>query len=526
MILLQIKMLRSVFPPLLIFMLLHQVSTETSSHRNRLKYGESCSSETQCDSTALLKCNKGICGCLEPNTMTYNGTSCVVLAHQFCLPIDKLGLKEKQEYHKLPCVANAACTLHNPICNCLKGFYVGSDSTCKQKLYGTSCNSNLDCDTDANLVCKDRKHCDCKHNISIYDSISHQCLGTVGSPCDENGMGCSSNATCSNGRCSCRPDYQFLNKKGECEWKRGYNESCEENNQCDEEKFICNTKTKSCDCRSLQIYNVSSNTCVGLAGGLCFERKYPKESVPYRAECVANSECKGLPSNVIQCKCKDGYTPSSDGRCLIPHGGKCGAEEVCSEVEQGTVCFEGRCLCKTGQVFNKIRNKCVGQLHSRCNETTICVEDTHCAASEGGNDDLKQCACNKGLVPVDNNCHPTIGKECDYKLEWGEDNRKPSRVCDPLALSLHCINGICQCGNLEFYDKATKQCRGLVGSYCELESESYCTPNAECRLVRTQKLKRGMCKCKTGWKAGKDGSCAGDSQHGGGYYANVPRIYG
>ncbi|CAL8075909.1 unnamed protein product [Orchesella dallaii] len=115
-----------------------------------LSFGNYCGRNTignsaPCDFKSLHGCNPhGICRCIEPRIMSYNGTSCVVLAGESCLPSEKVWLfdnttiYQRADYY-FPCVQNSFCNLVTKTCDCLPDFYKGADLKCSPKLHGTAC---------------------------------------------------------------------------------------------------------------------------------------------------------------------------------------------------------------------------------------------------------------------------------------------------------------------------------------------------------------------------------------------------
>ncbi|CAL8075905.1 unnamed protein product [Orchesella dallaii] len=394
------------------------------SSNNYLPFGSYCGptnsigQPSPCDYKSLLECNiHGICRCLEPRIMLYNGTSCAVLAGFSCKPTPKVwALDNVTTYQSddflFPCVSNADCSLEDYSCQCTSDFFQSSEHICKLKLHGTLCTSDSDCGSEeTHLICTPQKKCGCNTKLSIFYG-SRLCRSKAGAPCDTSGKLCGPNA-----------------------------------------------------------------------------------------------ECLGEFQNTRECRCNKGFSKSSDGRCLIAYNSECTMEpgKQCNEKEENTICIEGRCDCRSGQVWDESLKKCKHQLYTRCNNTLDCAEGMHCEGENG-----KRCLCNEGLYPVDYNCHPIFGQPCDYKPWDKTDNRKPSRACNPLASTLQCVKGICQCQNLEHYDHVTHQCRGLVDALCDLEMDDgkYCTNNSECvRPENYRVAEKGMCKCKEGWKPNSMNHC-------------------
>ncbi|CAL8075897.1 unnamed protein product [Orchesella dallaii] len=410
------------------------------------------------------------------------------------------------------CMENANCEALKDAedfgyCACHSQFYQTANGTCVRKQYGKSCNLNEDCGSDTNLICDEKKICSCNSNHSIYYDNNHECVGNLGASCDEYGKPCSVNATCSNGVCKCSSEF-FENSSGECEAKRGHGSSCKDNGDSCKPPFICDSNFQ-CSCNSSTfLYDNAKDKCSRLVGAACGQDPWNH----IIQDCVTNAECTPTTGYYIKshCNCKSGYRMTLRKTCVVEHDNSCTNEDTqsCDEEREGTLCIEGRCSCRAGHVFDENRRQCVARLHSQCNETLFCAEDTHCEPVP--KDHFKLCVCNQGLVEVDNNCHPTLGQPCDFNDVY---TRKPSRICDPLAGSLQCVNGICQCKTMEYYDRGSQKCRGLFGSYCDLENlddngkDKYCTQNAQCVVHRVLLNKQGMCTCKLDWKRTADGFC-------------------
>ncbi|CAL8075945.1 unnamed protein product [Orchesella dallaii] len=395
-----------------------------------LTFGKYCGSNSigqsaPCNFEALLECNtQGICRCIEPRTMTFEGSTCAVLAGESCLPSKKVWLFDnvttfQRDDYTSPCVGNATCNLRTKRCQCLPDFYMGIDKKCHFKLHEASCRRDADCEgEETHIVCNKRKICGCNDDLSILFNEEQLCRGIVGAPCDNFGR-----------------------------------------------------------------------------------------------LCVPNAECIGESWSARECQCAPGFSKSPDGSCLVSYSNECSKEQakLCNEKEENTLCQEGRCLCRSGQVWDESRKKCKQQVESRCDDSLDCGQGMFCGKAEKG-DEEKRCKCNEGLIQVDYNCHPTYGQPCDYKPESSDnDSRSSVWICNPMISSISCIDGTCQCHQMEYYDEELNSCRGLAGSSCNMgmTDANYCMDNSICRLPMVDYYVGGeaICQCEYGFSRDEFDRC-------------------
>ncbi|CAL8143568.1 unnamed protein product [Orchesella dallaii] len=253
-----------------------------------------------------------------------------------------------------------------------------------------------------------------------------------------------------------------------------------------------------------EIYDPDQLKCVLKVGSSCLSQE---------EKCAPGSHCVVAIDGIKRCSCFGAKSKSENGTCLLSNNEFCGSSllKQC-DFEQGLVCKQGYCSCKYGQFqrFNITLEKCVSTVPGPCNNFTKCVENAHCSENL---ETFQQCVCSQGFIAVGGHCQLDYGEKCEYIHNYrGSHYNFNSFTCDTAA-PLKCIDGICQCENLEEYDTNMKICRGLVGTVCSLKNEEYCTENGECGMRRDRHLfpRRGQldgfCKCKTGSSANSKKRC-------------------
>ncbi|CAL8143520.1 unnamed protein product [Orchesella dallaii] len=475
-------------------------------------FQEECEADLVCRNDQFLVCNEEKkCGC--NSTITIFDVSrqlCVTKAGQPC------GNGEQ-------CVSNAKCG--RKTCTCDADYFQNPKGECETKRgYNEPCEDNSYCKygngpKDLQLVCTKDKICGCNANISVYEESRKLCVRLAGETCKDFPK-CVKNSVCyeyrSNHVCQCFDEY--FSSDGICVFKYDYGKECDLDENCKEGLKCSSAGVCDCDRDELQqFYDVAKGKCVGLAGAHCTNAEQcVVNSVcydSYYGDCRYKSHCAYSRST---CTCNDGYSKTENQTCLATYGRSCGLEEATACIaEQGTVCKQGKCVCKFDeqQTFDSIKKKCISSLLAPCDETIPCVSNAHCSDQE---ETFQQCICNDGFVSADGQCLLGIGQQCNYTYNTNNDGSFPnefaSQICDKAA-PLQCIQGICQCNVLEEYDYETQKCRGLVGSRCEGRDAEYCTPNSECktrRATRTNLNKVGLCKCKLGWVRTSTNRCVGE----------------
>ncbi|CAL8118421.1 unnamed protein product [Orchesella dallaii] len=414
----------------------------------------------------------------------------------------------------------------------------------KRATFGEECNRSVRCDSKSSLKC-DANICQCvmPENM-VFDSRKGKCVTIAGEKCvytavevDDSSesetkrwreeLDCVSDATCVEGFCVCSKGY-FENNNGTCEVKHSYGEICENNNHCKEaEHFLC--KNRTCVCDQSSNYDHSRSKCVGVSGALC----------KIFADCVINAECPPKRTEQMHvlksywasdedeydysrkevdytwevCNCKKGYTNTSEGYCLASYGNPCGytASQKCLP---GFVCREWKCSCKydNHEHYDRATQTCKSLIGGPCttnsNTTSLnCVQNAECVPAQY-DDDTRElqsneisnyvCACKQGFIENARQCELAFGEKCQVP----QQNPK----CDSIA-PLQCIEGVCQCNFLEYFDHETKKCRGLVGSACIKGNVHFCTDGAICKSYRNVTVENGRCICSSEYRATSERKC-------------------
>lgn len=487
---------------------------------------EDCDTSTACRDDQFLICNNTSkrCECNTTlSTYDFSRLLCVRRAGASC---DDMQI----------CVRNSYCQFSpiesGSICQCEGGYFANADGICERKReFGEACQDNSYCRAEeyVQLVCDTDGRCGCDTTVSVFDVSANMCRRRAGVSCDRFPY-CVENSECGrsnnvrqeayesddedyyahvprappppnpNAKCECVAGY-FQTVNGTCERKRPYGENCNIDINCQDD-LKCNTVNGRCQCDlTKSIYDRAKRRCVGLANAQCQNSD----------DCITNSECRWGSGDEKNCLCSDGFAHSTNGSCLASFGAACSEHwtSACN-TEQGLVCKEGKCSCKYEdfQTFDQSEQKCVSQTHGPCDESIPCVTNSHCTANnENG---IYWCRCDKGFVEVDGQCQLTIGEECHNNASSDPQFAKKYPKCDTFA-SLFCIDGTCQCGALQVYDKQLAKCKGQVGSLCFVgnatEEGGNCIEGAECMRRRFHTPWVGICKCKPGLLTTKERRC-------------------
>ncbi|CAL8143506.1 unnamed protein product [Orchesella dallaii] len=498
-------------------------ATETNGTRPYKRGIKSaCNSDAECDKEAFLTCSREkVCDCNIRNSR-YD---------QF---LKKCAIKIGNRCHNsVSCVRNAYC--RDKFCSCDSGYFGNYDGECERlRFFNEPCGNNYECGSDSGgytLICNSVGRCDCQGSRPHFNREIGCCVLAAGDKCSLSYHGfsaCVAKSTCiqypSSGEavCTCNDGY-FQTKSGTCLPKQNYGDKCNANKPCNK-NMVCGP-TGICECEKPRfVYDPLKEMCLLSLNLRCSNNE----------ECTTNAHCVSDPdldSAQKICKCQNESSPNQEGGCQISFGGQCTEEAIleCNK-EQGTICKEGFCACKSG-IFNLEVNKCVNMslVLGPCDNSTICVKNSHCSQPENENDDdyVRKCVCDEGFVPVDYECKLTIGQPCKYASYKAkkEVDMKENQVtkqtrsdseCDPIA-ALRCINGTCQCENLEDeYDTELRKCRGLVGSLCDLKDDKYCPPNSNCIPQWTYLSGKGRCACNKGYKSTKTRVCVEDTEEAAG----------
>lgn len=460
------------------------------------------------ENRAALTCQRGICDCINPETMTYDTgyRRCSVLVGERCIfttvetdsRVDGRSWKEE-----IPCINQALC--QDGYCTCFQGFYENSNGTCvPKKDHRDDCETESACRDDKFLVCDASKHCECNSTIASYDFQRQLCVRKAGTLCGDFQL-CVENAFCRNPNensqsltdaiCECEEGH-FSNSQGACERKRNFGEECENDSYCQTEDYtrlVCNSERR-CGCNSnISFFDHGSNMCRRLAGASCADFPF----------CIENSECGRLREYSLldtsepTCDCATGYFTSVNGTCELQHryGESCEANDQC---KKGLICDKKKRLCQcdlSTSVYDRVKAKCVGLANFPCDETENCITNSECL---WGPDDerRKQCVCRTGYAPSSNgSCLASYDVWCSDEWTYACNHEQ----------GLVCFEGRCACKFSDFqnFDTEVKKCVSQVNGPCDKITP--CVSNANCARVEDN----GMiprCQCDQGFVP-VDGEC-------------------
>lgn len=305
-------------------------------------------------------------------------------------------------------------------------------------------------------------------------------------------------------------------KNGGCISKGDHGASCDRDNLCREDlHLICDQNLNTCECNNLTRYRADYQLCAGQVGASCKDHSI----------CVPNSNClqnwnwknpsmttdedgenSSFAYENATCECQDGYIATSQGFCQVGFNQFCDHSDASKRCVPGFVCRDNVCACEHfyHQLF--ISNRCTTLVGGPCSifSPDSCIAHAHCVTTQDEGSTQGTCQCKPGFVEVDRACAVGFGGKCG---QYEANMNLPVR-CDTVA-GLHCIDATCQCDSLEYLDKQTKSCIGLVGALCFTTISQMCTPGAFCEEFRNgQETNQGRCACQAGYVRTSDGKCA------------------
>lgn len=411
--------------------------------------------------------------------------------------------------HPSPCGLYAECRAigNSPSCSCLAS-YIGSPPNCRPEcVVNTDCPSRQACINEKckdpcigacglNTECVVQNHiptCSCRSGHT-GDPFS-QCVEIIEKPPPRNDdpcnpSPCGANSQCSNGVCTCWPEYQGDPYTG-CRPECVLSTECSPTKACIRNKCVdpCpGTCGQNAVCSVIN--HIPACSCPpGMNGdAFTFCKTTPAPVQPVNpcnpSPCGPNSVCRAN-NNVAVCTCQAGMIgapPSCKPECIVssecdltqacmnqkcinPCPGSCGQNAECRVINHNPVCT---CIPKyTGDPF------------TRCDEIRFDPIPTNpCVPSPCGPNSLCKvvgdspaCSCVEGMIGNPPNCRPecTINNECSSSLACM--NQKCKNPCPgACGPNSHCtvINHVptCTCDN-DFTGDPFYSCERVIGEYIQ-----------------------------------------------------------
>lgn len=363
--------------------------------------------------------------------------------------------------------------------------------------HGLPCSSSSECDSGANLECKNSR-CECikpKLGKAAYDpsyfykgwfsTTWGRCAVQYGGYCnDSENYPCDTDFECAsfNNQCRCRLNLYFNKELETCEPQGRYGAYCkpEEYNFC---RFGLNCEEMRCSCGSERTYDHEKEACVGKAGKSCSHWIW---------KCVSAAVCR---QNT--CECPVGLQASSDGRDCIPFlkpGENCSKSLRCGEDDLSGLqlsCLNGKCTCdpatsalEHGSCLPKAGQPC---LHGECFSDSFCDKPLRASSSKSETTRFT-CKCKDGKTR-DGKTGLCVTK---HKGLCAED-----ADCGYL---MACKNSVCRCAfGFLVFDANKNQCLKKVDANCDSDSENECAGRAVCL--------RSKCSCTPPNEENSEGLC-------------------
>lgn len=407
-----------------------------------------------------------------------------------------------------PCGLNAECRPFGdtPSCSCIAS-YIGSPPNCRPEcIVNTDCPSsqaciNEKCKDPCNGACGFNTECHVQNHIPICscgkgftgDPFS-QCVQIIEKPPPRdiqdpcNPSPCGANSQCSNGKCTCIPQYHGDPYSG-CRPECVLSTECSPNKACIRNKCadpcpgtcghnaICNVNNHipSCSCQT------------GLTGDpfiLCKETPTPKppENPCNPSPCGPNSVCRSH-NGIAVCSCQLGMIgapPSCRPECIVssecdlsrscmnqkcvdPCPGSCGENAQCRVINHSPVCT---CIPDhTGDPFSRCSIIYKDQTPTNPCVPSPCGPNSQCKIVG----ESPACTCLTSMKGYPPNCRPecTINNECSSSLSCV--NQKCKDPCPgACGLNARCsvINHIpmCTCV-IGFNGDPNHGCQRIMGKF-------------------------------------------------------------
>lgn len=193
-------------------------------------------------------------------------------------------------------IRNGICLNENCICD--EGYFLSNNECILKISYGKICSNDNQCQSNMQCDQTDSK-CKCKKYYWL-DEREFQCNPIIGSSCYSNGTLIHSNQTCHNApnalcinqSCACSNIYFHSNDK--CIWRKSYNETCSNDNQC---RLNLECNQSKCKCKKYHRYNHREFKCIPIVGSYCSRRTsllwdYDYSYDDHFCKQVPNAKCK------------------------------------------------------------------------------------------------------------------------------------------------------------------------------------------------------------------------------------------
>ena len=385
-------------------------------------------------------------------------------------------------------------------CQCSQGYYFDNSGSCIQCSNNclsctTSASHCISCDTTvAQLV---DSHCQCLSSAypagdtscKVCDSTCLTCSGGSVSEC----VSCPSNATKTNGTCTCNPGFYWAADSKGC-------------GNCHSNCATCTGSLASlCITCHINATKQSNGTCVCDIG-------YSMQSDGVCGQCA--SQCATCNNANICLSCKAAATVQN-GQCVCPSqqylsldGSQCIACDnsclACSGAGPNscTLCFDqailtpvtgpGTCSCPSGKYYSPPTG-CVN-CHVTCKECSgasanLCISCNLGAALAGSSPDV--CVCSSGFyLDSAGNC-----PACSLNCRTCSNSASTCTSCNSQSSTLG--NSLCVCLD-GYYRAATGSCLQCDSSCltCSAGSSQGCV---SCYPNAVLESSPGACKCTTGF---------------------------
>ncbi|CAL8072850.1 unnamed protein product [Orchesella dallaii] len=357
-------------------------------------YGDRCSTTNPCEREANLVCINNFCQCSGSDEVFDDiRERCAVQEGKRCSPPPF----QYGEYN--PCVLNAYCSVDKKTCTCAKHAFPDGKGHCiKRRYFNETCSINKQCDGMRYLSCVDGR-CQCE-KANMFDEYYQMCKRKVGDFCLIS-RDCVKNAECVDSKCVCGAKY-VENSDKTCALSFGQKCSASpEEFPCSDTYFACINGVCQCKNPSYELYDIKSNTCLGLVGSLC-NLFMSNNRQPLRLKnCVPNAECVRRDLSALsQCECEKGFVETVSGMCQLPYGAACEKNTAlfgdaltpqCDETVP-LACKNSRCDCENpNDIYDPMDKSCRRMIGGQCSPSTPCVANSECVK--------EKCKCQSGFLP-------------------------------------------------------------------------------------------------------------------------------
>ncbi|CAF4620437.1 unnamed protein product [Rotaria sp. Silwood1] len=442
--------------------------------KSKVGVGESCSSDSNCNSYVDLMCTAGKCSC--SSVKFWNGRRCV---SQRTFNRSCTSSSQCDSLVKLTCRNITIGSYTDSLCWCASSRYWTGGECVDLKTFNETCSSNSECDFSDYLTCINGR-CDCNSTqFWNYEYCENKRL--YGSQCFSNywcnnataGLQCSTQLPTA-GTCDCLTNQYWWTGNNTCMQQLSYNSSCSFDYQClTNLSLSCSSSTNptSCQCADNYWYNSTKCTPKFLSGSTCTNA--------IQCDNTVSLSCN---LTTYTCTCNESINVWDGTDCVARRsiGGECSSNSECL-ASQNLVCattgvWAGTCACPTNYYWNTSTSLCVIKKlwNATCSTSYECYDGGYLSCQPSAALNTTVCDCSNYTDYWTGFLSNTYSAYCTPKINYGVSSFTctSSYQCRDYNY-VTCVSGQCTCSTDRYWD----------GTMCEprLNYSYPCTSTSMCR---------------------------------------------